>query len=175
MLVVNSTIANNSSTSNGGGIYADGSSVVRLNAVTVVRNHGNTDGVGSEAGGGIAADLPAGDFVVLNSLIALNTLNNITPPFSRFRQDCSGVEPFTSLGHNLLSTRLLCDGFTKPSDRARTNPRLGTFGMHGGPTATVPLLAKSPALNKAGSSAPSRDQRGTKRGRKPDIGAYERH
>ena len=173
LLVVNSTVSGNRSASSGGGIYADGSSVVRLNAVSVVRNRANTDGVLSEAGGGLFADLPAGDFVVLNSLVALNTVTDIVPGNPPIKNDCSSDSPFTSQGHNLLSTRFFCDGFSQPTDRARTNPKLGTLGNHGGPTKTVPLLAKSPALNRAGGSAPSRDQRGVKR-RDPDIGAYER-
>jgi predicted outer membrane repeat protein len=174
LLMVNSTVAGNKSASNGGGIYADGGSVVRLNAVTVVRNRGNTDGMFSEAGGGLAADLPAGDFVVQNSLIVLNVLTPLVVGAPDVKNDCSSVEPFTSLGHNLLSTRHLCHGFTKPSDRARANPKLGQLKANGGPTKTVALLAKSPALNKAGASAPARDQRGKKRGKKPDIGAYEK-
>jgi CSLREA domain-containing protein len=173
LLVVNTTVAGNKSASNGGGIFADGSSVVRLNAVSVVRNRGNTDGMFSEAGGGLSADLPAGDFVVLNSLIALNTITDLTPGNPPVKNDCASVEPFTSEGHNLLTTRYLCTGFSKPSDRAKASPKLGNLGRHGGPTKTVPLLAGSPALNRAGASAPSRDQRGVRR-RNPDIGAYER-
>ena len=171
-VAVNTTVSGNRSDSQGGGIHADGN-VVRLNAVTIVRNRGNADGLGSEVGGGIV-DTGSLSFSVENSLIALNTLAPFVPSDPPIKSDCASVDPFTSLGHNLLSTRFLCSGFTKPTDRARTNPRLGQLGNHGGPTKTVPLLAKSPALNKAGSSAPARDQRGKKRGKKPDIGAYER-
>jgi CSLREA domain-containing protein len=171
-VAVNTTVAGNRSDSQGGGIHADGN-VVRLNAVTIVRNRGNADGLGSEVGGGIV-DTGSLSFSVENSLIALNTLAPFVVGDPPIKSDCASVDPFTSLGHNLLSTRFLCNGFTKASDRARANPKLGTLGNHGGPTKTVPLLAGSPALNKAGASAPSRDQRGKKRGAKPDIGAYER-
>jgi CSLREA domain-containing protein len=169
---INLTVSRNRAASVGGGIHADGQAV-RLNAVTVVRNVGNSDGLLSEAGGGLFTDVPAGGFRVENSIVALNTLMPLTPGDPPVKNDCSGGEAFTSGGHNLLSTKFLCDGFTKPSDRRRANPKLGTLGLHGGPTATVPLKAGSPALGHAGASAPRLDQRGVRR-KNPDIGAYER-
>ncbi len=175
LIVLNTTVAGNKSASNGGGIFADGSSVVRLNSVTVVRNRGNTDGMFSEAGGGLFSDVPAGDFVVRNSIVSLNAVTALTPGDPPIKSDCANVsgDPFLSLGHNLLTTRFACEGFTKTGDRVRANPKIGNLGRHGGPTATIPLLKGSPALNRADGSAPKRDQRGVKR-RDPDIGAYER-
>ena len=76
LVVLNTTVAGNKSASNGGGIFADGSSVVRLNSVTVVRNRGNTDGMFSEAGGGLFSDVPAGDFVVRNSIVSSNAVTD---------------------------------------------------------------------------------------------------
>ncbi len=171
-VLVNSTVAGNRSDSTGGGINTDGYEL-RLNAVTIVRNHGNADGIGSEAGGGIYNAGGPDTFRVENSLIALNTLTALTPGDPPVKNDCAGEDPFTSGGHNLLSTRFLCEGFTKPSDRRRPDPKLGLLGLHGGSTKTVPLKAGSPALNRASAAAPPRDQRGVRR-RDPDIGAYER-
>ena len=87
--------------------------------------------------------------------------------------DCHGQ--FDSLGHNVLSTTGDCLGFDGPADLVAPDPGLGSLGSHGGPTKTIPLKAGSPAIGHAKrSSAPRRDQRGQKRDRHPDGGAFER-
>ena len=171
--VVNSTIAGNRSDSGGGGISAE-NGVVDLNAVTVARNLGNADGLLSEAGGGIAND--SADFRVENSLIALNRLTQIGGG-GTLRNDCSSVDPpgIDSLGHNLVTSTFLCDFFDGPGDRVRRNPRIGGLARNGGPTKTIALRRGSAAINAAKrQTAPNRDQRGRRRGRRPDIGAFER-
>jgi len=58
----------------------------------------------------------------------------------------------------------------------RSNPRIGKLRRNGGPTRAVALRKRSPAINNASRrTAPNRDQRGERRGRKKDIGAYERN
>jgi hypothetical protein len=147
---------------------------VALNAVTVARNLGNDDGLLSEAGGGLFA----GDFLdffrVRNSLIALNHVGGLMgdPPVDN---DCSNSDPFESQGHNLLSTDFLCDGFDAQGDIVRAKPRIGRLAKNGGPTQTIALKRRSPAIGKASKqTSPGRDQRGRKRDSKPDIGAFER-
>ena len=56
-----------------------------------------------------------------------------------------------------------------------TNPDLSdVIGDNGGPTPTIPILAGSPAINAADSTAaPQYDQRGFMRVGAPDIGAFE--
>ena len=78
-----------------------------------------------------------------------------------------------SAGHNLFSSLSLCE-FHRRSDLVRSKPHLGKLTRNGGPTETVALKRGSPAIGKAKRSAPGRDQRGRKRDRKPDIGAFER-
>ncbi|HSI79542.1 MAG TPA: choice-of-anchor Q domain-containing protein, partial [Solirubrobacterales bacterium] len=174
LLLVNSTVANNRSDSVGGGVHADGSSVVVANAATVARNLGNADGLLSEPGGGLFFEDAEG-FVARNSLIATNRIGNLGGG-APIANDCSGTTAFESAGNNLLSTRFLCDGFDRPTDRVRENPRLGRLKRNGGPTETIALRRRSPAINNASrASAPKRDQRGRKRGRKRDIGAFERN
>lgn len=171
LTIVNSTVSGNRADSVGGGIYLQGDRAI-LNAVTVVRNRANADGLGSEAGGGLYND--GTEFKVQNSLVALNTLSDLFPGEPPVKNDCSGTQPFDSLGRNLLSTRYLCSGFNATGDLRRGNPRIDALRSNGGPTKTVALRAGSPALNRANpASAPGRDQRGVKR-RDPDIGAYER-
>jgi CSLREA domain-containing protein len=181
--IENSTISNNTADiSDGGGLYTsstdtrvanstitgnravDGAGVwaccgeASLNAVTIARN------VAVGEGGGLWADEPVS---VENSLIALNS--------AQFGDDCfNDGDPFASLGHNLLGTDADCAGFDATGDFVNANPKLGQLKSNGGPTQTVALKKGSPAINKAGDSAPNKDQRGQKRGKKPDIGAYER-
>lgn len=162
--VVNSTIANNRADESGGGVGGT-AGTTSLNAVTVARNRANADGSGGEAGGGIYA---VSSFAVANSLIALNTVGTGSSDPS-----CSGT--ISSGGANLLtSDDAGCSGFALgAADLLRTNPRIGALGNHGGPTRTIPLQAGSPAINKAGATAPNRDQRGRRKTDRRDIGAFE--
>ena len=172
--LVNSTVAANRVTGDGGGIHAQGGSEATLNAVTVARNVADADDSGPpEIGGGLSRSNAAA-FEVENSLIALNRLG------SGQLNDCGG-QAFDSRGRNLLSTRgpvgmgVACMGFGRPTDRVRANPRIGKLRRNGGPTPTIALRKRSPAINRASrGTAPNRDQRNERRGRKKDIGAYER-
>jgi CSLREA domain-containing protein len=166
----NSTIAGNRAVANGGGIYAADAADVRLNAVTVARNIAGADDPGPppSTGGGIF--MIDSIFEVRNSLLALNEVGQ----GGLAANDCEG-ETFTSLGNNLLSTKVECDGFTQPTDLERANPKIGNLAKNGGPTKTVALKRGSAAIGNAHKpSAPNRDQRGRKRDNQPDIGAFER-
>jgi hypothetical protein len=167
--MVNVTIANNRARGFGGGLWA--STPTTLNSVTIVRNVSDSDQAGSEAGGGIYVNPGFSIRVkVRNTIVALNRLGNGT------RNDCAG-DPFTSLGHNVLSTRGpagACVGFDKPSDVVSSHPHLSDLKQNGGATKTVALLAGSPAVGHADpATAPARDQRGVLR-YDPDTGAFER-
>lgn len=83
--------------------------------------------------------------------------------------DCKGT--FSAAGVNLLTDVTGCSGFG--SDIVTSTPKLGPLAANGGPTKTIALRAGSPAIGKAGSGSPPRDQRGVKRV-DPDIGAFER-
>jgi CSLREA domain-containing protein len=163
--LTNSTFAGNRTTDLGGAIWNAGGQVT-ANAITVARN------VAGPAGGGLFYGSGAPGFDVRNSLIALNRLGDGT------RNDCAGDEAFDSFGHNLLSTlgpTGACQGFDQPGDLVRSQPRIGPLANNGGPTKTVALKKHSPAIGKASRhTAPGRDQRGKKRDRRPDIGAFER-
>jgi hypothetical protein len=136
---------------------------VTANAVTVVRNSADA------AGGGLTYGTAAPGFEIQNSLVALNS--------APFAPDCFAdpLDPFDSGGHNLIGDDSDCPGFDATGDFVNSNPKLGRLKNNGGPTQTVALKKGSPAINKADKqSAPNKDQRGKKRGKKPDIGAYER-
>jgi hypothetical protein len=80
----------------------------------------------------------------------------------------------TDLGHNLSS-----DGssvFTNIGSLYNTDSKLGPLADNGGPTLTMALLASSPAIDAADTTAaPPSDQRGVLRpiGPAADIGALE--
>jgi predicted outer membrane repeat protein len=166
LVAVNATFAGNRSYAGGGAISAGGR--VGLNAVTVARNFADLDADGTGAGGGLATEI-GGGYVVENSLIAQNRLG------TGVRSDCSGG--FDSDGDNLLRARdpAGCTGFDFAGDFFTARPGIGFLRKNGGPTQTIALKRRSPALDEAGpQSSPRRDQRDVKRGRLPDIGAYER-
>jgi hypothetical protein len=165
LAITDSTVASNQSTgAGGGGIAATGAGAdVSANAITVARNSAG------DSGGGLLYAPAAFGFSVENSLIVLNT--------AAAGPDCvsSSADPFDSQGHNVLSTRADCDGFNAPRDIVRGNPKIGPLRRNGGPTKTIALRKGSPAIGHAKrGSAPNRDQRGRKRDRHPDAGAFER-
>jgi len=165
LVAINSTFAGNRSTGSGGAISAAGP--VMLNAVTVAHNVADLDADGDGSGGGLASE--TGAFVVENTLIASNRLG------SAARSDCAGR--FDSDGDNLLRSPdpSGCSGIDFAGDIRGRNPRIGKLRDNGGPTRTVALKRRSPAIDEAGpQSSPRRDQRNFKRDDLPDIGAYER-
>ncbi len=170
---VNDTIANNRSDANGGGI-ANVGGIVDLNAVTVAYNRSDADGDGTGNGGGLWVDPSASAFNVKNSLVARNSAGGASGP------DCgSSINQFLSGGHNLIGSTSGCTGFGPPDSTDIVDPlgskiRIGTLARNGGATRTIALRPGSRAIGHAGSSAPRRDQRGVRRDRHPDIGAFER-
>ena len=166
--LTDTTISGNRAKGNGGGInFVSGEA--SLNAVTVVRNVGNSDGTSGGRGGGILyGDGPR----IENSLVALNRIGGTGGGSTR--NDCAGEGALDSLGHNLFSNLSLCE-LDGPADMVRRNPKLGKLARNGGPTRTVALKKGSPAIGEAKrSTAPRKDQRGRKRDRRPDVGAFER-
>ena len=91
--IENSTIAGNSAVQ-GGGIYSDAGSAILVN-VTVSANSA------SDTAGGIDAQVAAGAFRLLNTIVA----GNASP-------DADVAGAFVSLGHNLISNVGAATGFT---------------------------------------------------------------
>ncbi len=159
----NDTIAGNSAGNNGGGIAIFGPS--DLNDVTITANKADSDNSGSAVGGGIYT--VTSGVSIDNSIITGNSVGTGSTD-----ADCSG--PFTSAGHNLVKTTTGCVGFGSAGDFSAAKPKLGKLAGNGGPTKTVALKKGSPAIGKASKkTSEKRDQRGRKRDKHPDIGAYE--
>ena len=92
---------------------------------------------------------------VTNSIIADNTSAGTSP-------NVSGA--FVTQGSNVIGDAAGATGFSDGANGDQVgvaDPKVGTFGNHGGLTDTLPLLAGSAAINKANATtAPERDQRG---------------
>ncbi|HYA25562.1 MAG TPA: choice-of-anchor Q domain-containing protein, partial [Terriglobales bacterium] len=158
----NGTISGNSA-AQGGGI---------LNYVPMTINNSTIGGNSAAIGGGIEQAADYGGSVIQNSIIANNSGGN-----------CLGT--ISSNGYNLSSDNTCY--FNGPGDMNNTNPKLGTLGNYGGPTQTIPLRYRSPAIdagNPNGCTDGSgnllkTDQRGAPRPDPEDtggcdIGAFER-
>ena len=151
----------------GGGIYNGG--VMNVNSCTLAGNSADWCGAIENEGvltlkfstvfGNSAQSSAAGFYSVSetaeltleNAIVAGNTRSNV--------EDNIDVPAMTTNGVNLIST----------------DPRLAPLGHYGGPTQTMPPLPGSPAIDAAGSTSLTTDQRGFARiiGSKPDIGAVE--
>jgi len=172
LAVVNSTLAKNRVHASGGGLYAAPGTLARLNAVTIARNRADANNTGPpDFGGGIWTQGGADVVEIRNSLVALNRTTNGTI------QECDAPAPvgIESLGGNLITTAAGgCGFFDHPQDLVAPKPRIGKLSRNGGPTRTIALRRKSPAIGQAdGPGRVKRDQRGVRR-KNPDVGAYER-
>ena len=134
----NSTISGNSATGylggGGGGIYND--SVAKINNSTFAGNSGSPNG------GGI---YNAGTTTLQNSIVASNPTGG----------NCYGT--VNSNGYNISS-----DGscnFKGTGDKNSTNPKLKALNNNGGPTQTMALPSKSPAID-AGNPGGCKDDKG---------------
>lgn len=138
---------------NGAGIHNNGTLTVRHCTIA-----GNT----ANAGGGIFMQT---GMTLENSIVAgnmanagLNILNGPT---------------LTRVGANIIPNLHTNSGLAGSGSIIASDPLLGTFSTHGGPTKTFPLLAGSPAINAAVGSSITSDQRGSPIFEGADIGAFE--
>jgi hypothetical protein len=156
--VTNSTFSGNEATSAGGGIANSGN---RVGGTLTVRNS-TFSANSAQHGGGIANIFISYQNSMLhyvNTIIANSTGGG----------DCYNVG---KIGTNI--SNLVEDGSCSASFRG--DPKLDTLADNGGPTQTMALLPRSPAID-AGNDATceATDQRGISRrqGAHCDIGAYE--
>ena len=76
-------------------------------------------------------------------------------------------------GGNIIRDGSLATFLVNATDMNNTNPLLGTFDNHGGPTYTYSLQPTSPAIDLGGADTLSIDQRGFYRTNAIDAGAFE--
>lgn len=160
LTATNVTIHGNSADANGGGVWVY-SGEIKLNSATVTQNTSVAAGGTVGGGGGLAGSVEA-----TNSIIARN--HNLNPATVGSTDCYINV----SVSFSLVGKDTGCEGGENRSTKA---PKLVRLADNGGPTLTVALGKKSPAIGHAKKSiAPGKDQRGRKRDSKPDLGAYER-
>ena len=149
MSIKNVTVAENTATGEGGGLWLAGSAEIVASTI------GDND---ATRGGGIT--IGTRSVGVTRSIIAGNRAD-------RARQ-CDGA--LRSFGDNVGQGHRC--GLDAPSDLEDVDARLGRLGPNGGPTPTMAPTAQSPAVGIAGECG-GRDQRGAPRDRRCDAGAYE--
>jgi hypothetical protein len=168
--MVNSTVWNNRADLNGGGLYAAENAIGTVSNSTIYQNQ-----AGSGPGGGVyVADNPflAVDFVTFeNTIIAGSTASAATG------KDCFGSA--LSAGHNLLGEGSGCLDFgPHPGDLEGTlaaplDPKLLPVEATGGPTPVLRPNTGSPAIDHGAGCEPV-DQRGAARSETAcEIGSVE--
>ncbi|HEX8998388.1 MAG TPA: choice-of-anchor Q domain-containing protein, partial [Blastocatellia bacterium] len=182
--ITNSTISDNMSNGQSGGIQVENSTATLTNCTI----SGNT---ATLATGAVALQQPDPTTVTLiNCTVANHSPHGVytqgatirlqnTLVASNVRNFVNSSGTITSLGNNLDSDGR--SGFTNGvnGDIVGTvgnpiNALLSPLNNHGGPTSTLALLPGSPAINAGtGTDAPSLDQRGVARVGATDIGAFE--
>lgn len=167
--LTNCTFDHNVASQYGGAIYSDGTG--SGSAALTVTNCTFNQNSASSGFGGIAIDgLNPGSSGIATLSIS-DTILRHGASGNNLHNDGGTV---TSGGHNISDddTSLALTG---TGDEANTDPLLDAAGLknNGGPTDTVGLQQKSPAINNGGSNAPGTDQRGYARNGVSDIGAFE--
>jgi fibronectin-binding autotransporter adhesin len=166
LVVENSTLTGNKASSvsgspgQGGALWYSGGRL-GLRYSTVSGNY-------AHEGAGLYADIYGS---VLGSILSKNKTSK-----SGSEEDCAASDPtytLKSLGGNVLGQKG-CVSATQASDKVSRKLHLGTLKDNGGPTKTIAISKKSPAVGRASYLVPGRDQRGHQRPNKhADAGAYE--
>jgi hypothetical protein len=173
---VNSTVSDNRTPGEGGGIINFNGSITLTN-VTVTNNRSDSDNSGAEQGGGMSAT--GGNATLRNTIVAGNFRGGTgTTPSDLL--NTTSITPTSSF--NLIGTGGsggLSNGVNNNQVNV-TNPGLGALTSNGGPTQTHALLPSSPALNAGSNTLATNaglttDQRGFPRiaNTTVDIGAFE--
>jgi hypothetical protein len=154
----------------GGAVFVSSGSVAATNLTFAVNStRGGKGGPGPFGKESDGSGFGATVFVATGAVAkAVNTILATSLSAS----NCVGT--LTDGGHN-ISSDASCN-FSSPGSLNSTDPKLGPFGDYGGPTATIPLLSGSPAIDAGDSAAcPAVDQRGISKpyGAGCDIGAFE--
>jgi Right handed beta helix region len=152
----------NGQAGDGGGLFADANSTVRISNSTFANNSATSQG------GAFFNSL--GKLRIGQSIVANNTPGG----------NCSPSGSITDTGYN-LSNDTSCGFTTANHSMPNTNPQLDPAGLknNGGPTQTIALLPGSPAIDQIPSAMclVDTDQRGFPRPDNNesvcDIGAYE--
>jgi hypothetical protein len=158
--VTTSTIADNSTT---GGVNGGGA-VYNLAMGTTSPAAGGSN----SAATGVPSTVTLTDSILADSVGSNDLVNDQNT-------STAGAAVINATAPNIVMAMSTLDGATTNGTPNTANPQLGLLFNYGGPTATMPLLAGSPALGTgaAGSNVPTTDQRGATRGNVIDLGAVQ--
>ncbi len=166
LTIINSTIADNTASIRGGGIY-NFEGLTEIFHSTITRNSAS-----SNEGGGIVSFSDSATQTSLNHTIIAGNIGTDV--------DLTGSLPFNSflsIGSNLIGNGDAIAAFVATGDQLQAVPLLAPLGHYGGTTATMPPLPGSPAIESGNmlTVASFTDQRSTPRPaiQLPDIGATE--
>lgn len=190
--ITNSTLEQNEATGNGGGIRNFGSGTITCINTTIAGNICGNRGAGISTassvelnfctlinnialslGGGIR--VPTGGICSLRNTLVAGNSGSGGHDISMF------AGTIISQGYNLVGDTTGSSWIPATADQlgstiAPVDPLILPLDSNGGPTQTVALLAGSPCIDQANTTAaPLWDQRGFPRisGPQPDIGSYE--
>jgi hypothetical protein len=172
-----SELAGSGGSAFGGAIFDDDFlATARLVNVTIAQNSVQAGGTPPLLPGYTQSPFPYPPPVALGSSISVSietlALVNSILACGTGQTNVSGT--IEDAGHNLSSD--FSANFTSPSSRSGIDPEIGPVSDNGGPTPTIALRPRSPALDAGDDSAcPPTDQRGVTRpqGVACDIGAFE--
>lgn len=163
LTMTNVTVANNSALKSLAGGLAANNVAGTIKNCTIASNHADNS---DSFGGGITGGK---NLVLINTIVANNTAGNAFNPVN-----CTEVAK--SGQRNLQFPDKTTAGKAEPNcapGATFSDPKLGPLQNNGGPTKTMALLEGSPAIG-AGSDCPLRDQRGTPRMGRCDVGAFHK-
>jgi CSLREA domain-containing protein len=178
LIMINATVAANTSLKNGGGIsQTDQSGTANLYNVTVAYNEADSDGDSTGIGGGLY--ITGGSFNVYNSIVAGNI--RLQPGIE---DNCDGnlnTHAYNRFGIGFQCAITQVSGAYATLNTSEGNYLIGALADNGGPTQTIALLPGSNAVDGAiqncldeNSSPILTDQREFRRNIGIcDIGAYE--
>ena len=182
------TFSQNSAAGTAGGGAIDNDAILNVTDSTFAGNTAGTNGGGAVQNFGTATiswstlsgnnapfganlhNFTTGSSLTVRDSIVANGLGGGT--------NCAGSPAVVDGGYN-IDDGISCGFSTASHSRTNTNPDLGALASNGGPTRTMALPAKSPAVDAVpvtvSGCARSADQRGESRPQGPacDIGAYE--
>jgi hypothetical protein len=150
LTVSNSTIFDNTTDTNGGGISSE-TADARVWNTTIVGNKSVTGGAGIFAG-----EFASSHVTLWNTILASNVNENSV---RSVELNCMPKQAVINGGNN-LDTGATCGFGTAKDSLSNTDPQLSGFADHGGPTETISLMAGSPAVNH-GNNAFAVDPLGT--------------
>lgn len=138
-ILVNSTLSNNKADDYGGGIYLLSGNVDTYNT-TILDNQANVNRDSEGDGGGIKRD--SGQ-INLNNTILANNKRHVTDTFF-YIDDCKGT--LGTLSYSLLSSTYDCT-FIHDHNITDPSPKIDPLMDNGGPTNTHALQSGSPAID----------------------------